>query len=507
MTVDRVAILDLTHQEQNALDVLLAQLAAKTPRNRLRAAYYDGRNAVRDLGISTPPSMRKVATVLGWSAKAVDLLNRRCDLERFAVPGTDTVSLGLDELWRANYLDTESADAGLSALIHSCAFLIATQGDEDAGEPPVLITAKDALSGTGTWDRRRRALSSFLSIIDSDDNGDPTQLVLYLDGVNIRCTKLGARWVVERREHVYGVPVEPLVYKSRLGRPFGSSRISRAVMSLQDQALRTIVRSEVSAELYSVPQRVLLGADEAAFRNPDGTIKTAWQAVLGRIWAIPDDDDASNPRADVKEFSQGTQEPHVAQLRAWAQLFAGETAIPIASLGISGDANPTSAEAYYASREDLIAEAEGTVRRWTPAWRRTMLRALQMLHGWDVVPEPVADLRLKWRSPATPSRAAAADAAAKTLAQFPWLADTELGLELYGFDQDFIDRAMAEKARQSGSAALRALAGATEDASAIKAKADAMGVLIRAGVDPADAAEQAGFTGLEFTGAATLEQS
>src|SRR5699024_4047749 len=107
-------------------------------------------------------------------------------------------------------------------------------------------------------------------------------------------------------------------------------------------------RTEVAAEFYSAPQRVLLGSDESAFRNQDGSIKTAWQAILGRVWAVPDDDGAATPRADIKEFTQASQQPHVDQLRAWAQLFAGETSIPLSSLGISGDANPTSSDAYAA---------------------------------------------------------------------------------------------------------------------------------------------------------------
>ena len=359
---------------------------------------------------------------------------------------------------------TEAPQAGVSSLIHSTSFLIATQGDVQEGEPKALITAKDALSGTGIWNRRKRRLGAFLSIIDTDDEGHPVEMVMYLDGVNVSITKDQGVWKVDRRTHSFGIPVEPLVYQPRLARPFGSSRISRAVMSLHDSAIRTVIRSEVSAELYSVPQRVLLGADESAFKNADGTIKTAWQAVLGRIWAIPDDEDAAQPRADMKEFSQGSQEPHVAQLRAWAQLFAGETSIPIASLGISTEANPASAEAYYASREDLISEAEGTTDGWTPAWRRTAIRGLQMLNGWadDQIPSEVLKIQPKWRSPSTPSRAAAADAAAKTIAIFPWLAESELGLELFGFDQSFRDRAMAEKRRIGGSAALRALTQAAQ---------------------------------------------
>ena len=457
----------LTPAEQGEFGYLANQLSSKAPRNLLRAAYYDGKNAVQDLGISTPPNFRRIATVLGWSAKAVDILNRRCKLEAFDVPGMNVADLGWDDLWRKNRLASEAAQAGVSSLIHATAFLVTTVGDVKSGEPPVLITARDALSGTGDWDPRRRALRSFLSVFERDDAGVPIDIALYLDGLTVTAVRgPGGMWTVDRRTHKFGVPVEPLVYQPRLGRHFGSSRISRAVMSLHDSALRTVIRSEVTAEIYSAPQRVLLGADETAFKNADGTMKSTWQAVLGRIWAIPDDDEAANPRVDIKEFAGASQQPHVEQLRAWAQLFAGETSIPIASLGISGEANPTSEGAYDAGRDDLLSEAEGTTDGWKPAWERTFIRSLQMLHGWSdaAVPAEVQQVAARFRDVRTPSRAAAADAAQKTLTVFPWLADTELGLELYGFDKSFIDRAMAEKRRMGASATLRRVAQQAEAA-------------------------------------------
>jgi hypothetical protein len=461
---ERIVISALTIDEQQTLDCLLDQLAAKAGRNRLRAAYYDGKNAIRDLGISTPPAMRRIATVLGWSAKACDVLNRRCHLDKIVIPGMDQDSVGVDDLWRQNYLDTEAAHAGLSSLIHSTAFLVTTQGDTLEGEPEVLITAKSALAGTGMWNRRKRALDSFLSVMDTDDDGDgrPVDMVMYLDGLNVTMTKEAGVWKVDRQDHAFGVPVEPLIYKGDLEHPFGRSRISRAVMSLHDSAIRTVIRSEVTAELYSVPQRILLGADESAFKNADGTIKTAWQSILGRIWAIPDDEDAANPRAEIKEYTAASQEPHMAQLRAQAQLFAGETSIPISSLGISTEGNPASAESYYASREDLIMEAEGTTDGWTPAWTRAMIRGLQMLNKWadDEIPPEVLKLQPKWRSPANPSRAAAADAMVKLISVFPWMADSEVALEQVGFDPASIERLLADKRRAGGSAALRAIVAA-----------------------------------------------
>ncbi len=457
MTTVRVP--PLTHDEQDLLDRLLAQLADKQRRNRIRSAYYDGRNAVRDLGISTPPSMRRVATVLGWPAKAVDVLARRCNLDGFVIPGGNADDLGIPELWAANNLDVEAPQAGVSSLIHACAFLVATLGDQEAGEPAVVITARDAMSGTGLRDPRRRTLSAFLSVIDCSDSGEPVEMVLYLPSGHVAMVKTAGGWVVERREHNLGrVPVEPLVYRPRLGRPFGSSRISRAVMSLTDSALRTVVRSEVAAEFYSAPQRYLLGADETAFVDAAGVPRSPWQAILGRVWAIDSDEDGNQPT--VGQFPQSTQQPHMDQLRAWAQLFAGETSIPISSLGISTDANPASADAYHASREDLISEAEGTTDGWSPGWVRTMLTGVQLRDGLDAVPPELGKLRAKWRSASTPSRSAAADATLKLIQAFPWMAESEVALEQVGFDQTTIDRLMADKRRAGGSAALRAIAAA-----------------------------------------------
>lgn len=451
-----IKCLDLTHQEQNTLDRLVMQWRAKRSRNNLRAAYYDGKNAVRDLGISMPPAMNRVATVLGWSAKAVDTLNRRCALEGFRFAGGDLDSLGVGEIWEQNQLALEAPQAQVSSLIHAVGFQIVTKGDVRAGEPKALITMKDAIGGTGLWDSRRRALSSFLSIIDTDKNGEPTELDLYLPGLIVRLRNRGGWKVTSRIRHPHGVPVEPLVYQPRLGRPLGSSRISRPVMSIHDMAIRTVIRSEVAAELYSVPQRVLLGADESAFVDANGNPKSGWQAILGRVWAIGRDEDGDIP--EMKEFAASPQTPHMEQLRSLAALFAGETSIPLSSLGISGDANPTSSEAYEAGRADLVAEAEGAIASWSTAWKRTMLRALAVQHDVDVMPsEIVQGLSAKWRNPAYVSRSAAADAASKMLAQLPWLAETDLALELFGMDSDWVARAQQERRKAQAHDRLRML--------------------------------------------------
>lgn len=450
-----ITVTGLTDDENRTVNALLQQLDERQERNFLRASYYDGKRAIRQVGSMIPPQYYRLGLVLGWSAKAVDILARRCNLDGFVWPDGTLGDIGYQDYVEANNLNGEVSGAAVSSLIHGVVFLINTTGDD--GEPESLFHVKDAFNATGAWNPRTRRLDNLLSVTERNSDGNPTGLVLYLDGETVTMDAEGGWSVVDRSEHPWGVPAEAMTYKPRPGRPFGSSRISRTVMSLHDSALRTIIRMEGHADVYSFPEMWLLGADESLFKNADGTQKAVWQVMLGRIKAIPDDEEAAEPRADVKQFTAQSPEPHIAQLKQQAQLFSGETSIPLTSLGVSDMSNPTSADSYIASREDLIAEAEGATDDWSGSLRRCVVRGLMMQNGIEDLPAEWKTIAPKWRSPLYLSRAAQADAGMKQLAAVPWLAETEVGLELLGLDEQQIDRAVAEKRRFGGSAALRAL--------------------------------------------------
>lgn len=447
MSIDQITLPSVSDDENALLNHLLEQLAAKQARNLLRASYYDGKRAISQIGSVIPPQYYKLGIVLGWSAKAVDILARRCNLDGFVWPDGDLNSLGASKVWEDNFFGAESSSAIISSLIHGVSFLVNTEGGDT--EPSSLIHVKDAMSATGDWNARRRRLDNLLSITRRDSEGKTTGLALYLDGETITADLAGGKWSVDRSTHSWGVPAEPLVYKYRTGREFGMSRISRTVMSLHDQALRTTIRMEGHADVFSFPEMWMLGADESIFTNEDGSPKASWQVMLGRIKGIPDDEDAENPRADVKQFAAASPQPHIDMLQQKAQLFSGETSIPLTSLGVSDMSNPTSADSYIASREDLIAEAEGATDDWAPALRRSMIRALAIANGEKTIPAAWRTVSTKWRSPVYLSRAAQADAGAKQLATVPWLAETEVGLELLGLDELQIKRALADKRRAS----------------------------------------------------------
>jgi hypothetical protein len=441
----------LSYDEDLLVNRLLKQLHDRTPRNLLRASYYDGKRAIKQVGTIIPPQYYNLGLTLGWSAKAVDVLAQRTNLDKFIWPDGDLGSLGFTEVWEQNYLRSEANAAFVASLIHGVSFLVNTNGGPD--EPTSLIHVKDALSATGDFNTRTRRMDNLLSITGWDDEHGyyPTAVALYLDGETITASVEDGVWVVDRMFHDYGVPVEALVYKPQVRRPFGYSRISRPVMSIHDQAVRTLIRMEGHADVYSYPEMWMLGADEKVFRNADGSIKPAWQVMLGRIKGIPDDPDADPAlaRADIRQFQAHSPQPHIDLFQQHANNFSGQTNIPVTELGVQARTNTTTADGTDAADRALVRTAVDAMENWTPSVNRSMLRALAIQNGLSEVPREWWTIDAKWRPAEWLTKSAQADAGMKLITAVPWLADTEVGLELLGLDEQQIARAMSEKRRAS----------------------------------------------------------
>lgn len=456
---ESLRITGLSDDEMAAVNVNLEQLEARAKRNLFRSSLYDGKNAVKQIGTIIPPQYTRMGLALGWAAKGVDGLGRRCVLDKMVWTDGDLSSLGIQQLVDSNFLMSEISQGRTDSLIHGVSYLITTEGGE--GEPAALVHTKDALNATGQWNTRKRRLDDLLSITARVDN-QVTGFVLYLDGLTVIAEKDSSGWQVDKQEHPWGMPVDPLVYRPRTSKRMGRSRITRAAISTQLAALRSLVRLEAHMDIYAIPKMMLLGADETIFKNPDGSMKASWQIALGRVFGIPDADPqdvpvGNNGRADVKQFDAASPEPHLAHLNALAKLMAREMDLSDSDFALTDLANPTSADSYSEARESLIAEAEETTDGWSVPIRRTVTRALAIQNGLDAVPADWASIDTKWRNPVHLSRAAAADAGAKQLGAVPWLAETEVGLELLGLDEQQIKRALAERQKASGRAVLAAL--------------------------------------------------
>lgn len=123
-------------------------------------------------------------------------------------------------------------------------------------------------------------------------------------------------------------------------------------MALMQGALRTIKRSEVSAEFYSFPQRYVTGlAQDVEFQK--------FLATISSFLSFTKDDEGDSPH--LGQFSQQSMAPFTEQLRTFASLFAGETGLTLDDLGFATD-NPSSAEAIKASHENLRLAARKAQR-------------------------------------------------------------------------------------------------------------------------------------------------
>lgn len=497
----------LFEDEREALGELLELLEQKKRRNFLRSKYYDSKQTVRHLGIAIPPQLQTVETVVGWPAKAVHSIDNRTELDGFVVPGGSWSDFGVDVIWDENHLALEASQGHVSAFKYGVTFVAVLKGGD--GEPDVVVRPLSAMSSAARWDAVRRRVRDAISITGTNESGEVTEFILFTAAAVITCRRSTGGWEEpERSPHpLERAPVAVLPYKPDLEHPFGKSRISRAVMSITDRAVRSLLRMEVSAEFYSAPQRYVLGADDEAFIGPDGEPRTGWEVTIGKMLALGVNDDDEKP--SVGQFPQMTMQPHMDMVRSDAALFAGETGIPVASLGIIHD-NPSSDAAMHTAYLDLNKDAERAHIPFGIGWVDAMKMAVMTRDGLSEAPAGMKLMRAKFRDPSTPTRQAAAAAAVAEASVLPWITESEVFLERLGYDQTEIERLIADRRRAGASSRIQQLveaaqgvqqtAGTTppprgEDeltaANVMKAKADALGVLRRAGVDADDAARLA----------------
>lgn len=420
-------------------------------KNVLRSKYYAMHKVPKDLGISVPPRLRNLRQAMGWPAKAVDMLGKRSQFDGF-VTDDEATAAELERMVAANDLRREYRKAVRSELTHSCAFLTVTAGDAEAGEPAAVVTAYPASESAAVWDDRARRIKAGLVVVDKSRDERRRDRPVWVDVftatavIQIVCTDPGGAggWVASYAEHAMGRPLmEPLAYDADLERPFGRSRITREVMDLTDDAMRTCVRAEVSAEFFTSPQKYLLGAPDDVFEE-----KSRWDAYIGAIFAIGRDQNDEVP--EFGQLSQGSMQPHTDHLRNLAAQFSGATNVPISSLGVIHD-NPSSAEAIYAAKEDMVVDAQNLNADNGRALTSVALMALAVEHGTDYATELAAhgDVVAKFKNPAMPSLVSQADAMCKMVGVLPFLAESDVALEEFGFSADQIKRLRGDRQKYS----------------------------------------------------------
>lgn len=447
-----VRSIGLTEDERDTFGELLVQWKSKRAKNMLLTAYYDSHTLLKDLRISLPPAMRSVRAALGWPRKGVDALARKHVFEGFSLGGR-TDPFDVNSVFERNEFELELSQAFVSAYKHAVAFITTTKGDPAMGEPGVMIQARSAENATALWDKRRRELSAGLTVVDVTEEGDAAECVLYLRHDVIRLYLVAGVWTAERLGNRTGrVLMEPIVYDPQLDRPFGHSRITREVRYLTDAGVRTLLRSETSAEFYASPQRWVLGAREEAFRDLD-----RWKAVMGRMLALDLNEEGEKPA--VGQFAQLSMQPHLEMYRQLAQNFCAATNLPQSSVGIYAE-NPTSAEAMQAAEAHLSDEAEYQWRAARPRLRRVLQNVLMIQENLTEPPEESWGVNVNWTPARYVSPQAASDWAVKVASVDDELKGTTVLRRRYGLSQGEIEEVDDEIRRKRGSTVLdRVLSG------------------------------------------------
>lgn len=330
--------------EYQGIDYLRRKLAQKQSRVNLRYNYYEMKNAVRDFNIVIPREWNFLKAVLGWSTKAVDAMADRLIFREFAED-----NFQLNNIFDLNSRDVYFDSAIVSACIASCCFTYISA--DAAGFPRLQVI--DGYDATGIIDPITMMLQEGYAVLERDTQTKAPSLEAWFTAEETTFYDL-------KNGLSYSLPnpapyplLVPIIYRPDARRPFGHSRITRACMEIQQAALRTLKRAEVTSEFYSFPQKYVTGL------SPDNELMDKWKATISSMLQFTKDDEGDHPIPG--QFTTQSMGPHMDQLRIYASLFAGETGLTLDDLGFVGE-NPSSAEAIRASHENLRVAARKAQR-------------------------------------------------------------------------------------------------------------------------------------------------
>ncbi|SCJ19766.1 Phage portal protein%2C SPP1 Gp6-like [uncultured Clostridium sp.] len=354
---------------------LRGKLATKASRNKKRYKYYEMKNRMIDISNVIPKEFRWLTECLGWCTKTVDVMADRLSVVEF---GNDLFNM--QEIYNMNNPDVLFDSAIISSLITSCSFIYISQVP---GQFPRLQVI-DGTNATGIIDPITNMLIEGYAVLERDTSDNPTKEAYFIKGVTYFYEK-GKKPYIQRNIAPYPLLV-PIIYRPDAKRPFGHSRITRACMSIQQGAMRTLKRGEVAAEFYSFPQKYILGlANDVEFDK--------WKATISSFIQITEGENGEKPT--VGQFQQQSMTPFVEQLRMSASLFAGETGLTLDDLGFPSE-NPSSNEAIKSQHENLRLAARKAQKTFTSGFINAGYLAACLRDGYPYERNQIYSTTLKW---------------------------------------------------------------------------------------------------------------
>lgn len=441
----------LTATEQANLLALANALDYHQSRNATKDKYYEGHITLNDvnLGIALPNDLKKLDVGCNWGQKAVDVLAARSMFDGFVGSGGNID--GLSRIVESNRLVAEYAKACRDELKYGCVF--ATLSSDDTMGCKIRFHSPGFASAL--WNGKKGRIDCGLAIMDTvkdESNKDkwiPSTVNLYTDTAIIVLTRTGSQWSAKRHPHKMGRPLmEPMIWNATSDKPFGRSRLKKAIRALIDDYVRTVANATIALEFDTTPQKYILGVTDAQF---DAITSDKFKQYMGSILAATTNPDTGeNPV--FGQLAQGSLTPHVEKMRMTATQFAAATGLTITDVGVINDANPTSSDAILAQSQTLVLMAQQLNTSNGDALRTIacMAQAIARNVTLEELTDEERSIMAHFKNPAMPSVAVTADAAIKIASARQEFASTDVFLEMLGFDQADIRRIKAQEQRVRG---------------------------------------------------------
>jgi hypothetical protein len=469
----------LSDDEQRMVTGLSTKLTFLSVPMLIRDAYYNGEQRLQDLGVSIPPQLAGVRTVVDWPRICIDPLVERCVVDGFRLPGATDVDEEFQQHWQANDLDAEAPLAFLDALVFGRSYIIVGSPDRPGDSP--LVTVESPLNMSMTWDPRTRKPTAAYQAYEVDGI---FRAVLYLPDVTIsmsRDSALSGGWAVDDRdEHGFGqVPVVRLVNRARTANREGRSEITPAIMNTTDSACRSLLGMEIAREFYSIPHRYVLGASESDFVGADGQPKTAIQMAMNKFLAFERDEEGNVPT--VGHFPAYDPAVFTKIVDEHAQLMASYTQFPPQFFGLTSTANPASADAIRVAENGLVRRAEMTQGQFSGPLEDAMRLVWRFANNGAEAPADMQRLETDWEPAATLTVTGISDAMFKQAQMGAVPATSDVVLKRLGYSS--VERARLEVDRKvDGGASILA-----ELATSLGAKEARVDMSIARDINPAAA--------------------
>lgn len=322
------------------LGYLKNKLNVKKNRVNLRYKFYEQKYKAKDFNILTPEKLKYFNIVNGWCSTAVDSLVDRLNFYRW-----ENDNFNIEDIFNLNNPDIFYDSAFLSALISSCSFIVITPVKNDIPKLQVI----DGSRATGLIDDTTGMLTEGYAEIEIDKYGNATKTAYFTKDNTIYYSKDNDQWnPIEVVKNYAPYPLlVPIINRPDAKRPFGHSRISRACMDAVEGACRTIKRSEIAGEYYSLPQKYAINLDANVEIDSE-------RASASKVLTISQNEDGGETK--IGQFQAASPQPFYEQLKMFGSIFAGETGLTLDDLGFV-TSNPTSYDAIKASHENLRLKA------------------------------------------------------------------------------------------------------------------------------------------------------